>query len=159
MWRKRDLIIASVVIVALISASVGFYELGLNQGKDLGYQNGFSQGSSSTIIQSFTQIQMLPNNTVLINTQPFSANNITVVYSFFVSGAVQNKTVDMSVSAWEASGPGKALFSTNYQSNDSGNVYLPANNLSQLVITFRASPHNSGTVDLVFNSPLRIVFN
>ena len=102
---------------------------------------------------------MLPNNTVLINTQPFSANNITVVYSLFVSGAVQNQTVDMSVSAWEASGPGKALFSTNYQSNDSGNVYLPAKNLNQLVITFRASPHNSGVIDLEFNSPLRIVFN
>ena len=56
MWRKRDLIIATVVTVALISASIGFYELGLNQGKDLGNQNGFSQGSSSTIIQSFTQI-------------------------------------------------------------------------------------------------------
>ena len=159
MWRKRDLIIATVVTVALISASIGFYELGLNQGKDIGYQNGFSQGSSSTIIQSFTQIQMLPNNTVMINTQPFSANNITVEYSFFVSGAGQNQTVDMSVSAWEVSGSGKALFSTNYKSNESGNVYLPAKNLSQLVITFTANPHNSGVIDLVFNGPLLILFN
>ena len=52
MWRKRDLIIASVVIVALISTSVGFYELGLNHGKDIGYQYGFSQGSRSILIES-----------------------------------------------------------------------------------------------------------
>ncbi|MCL4438440.1 MAG: hypothetical protein M1616_03655, partial [Candidatus Thermoplasmatota archaeon] len=80
MWRKRDLIIATVVTVALISASVGFYELGLIHGKDIGYQDGFSRGSSSVLVQAGTMIDLKQNSTVIINVLPFFLPyNVTLV--------------------------------------------------------------------------------
>ncbi len=83
MWRKRNLIIASAPNAVVISASIGFYELGLNQGKDIGYQNGFSQGSSSVLIQMVTMISLKQNSTVIINVLPFFLPyNVALVYSF-----------------------------------------------------------------------------
>ena len=158
MWRKRDLIIASVVIVALISASVGFYELGLNQGKDLGYQNGFSQGSRSVLIQSFSQFSLPPNGTILINTYPFSTSNVSVEYSFYVvNGPGQNQTVNMIIVGWKNSSSEKFLFSTGYKPNDTGIVNLTK--VSAVEIEFRANPNNKAKIDLEFTYPLQIIFN
>ncbi|MCL5782595.1 MAG: hypothetical protein M1476_01635 [Candidatus Thermoplasmatota archaeon] len=155
MWRKRNLLITSVVIVAVISASIGFFELGLNQGEAIGYQTGFSNGSNTILIQSLTQVELQANQTVTIVTQPFSANNINVYYSFVIADPYsQNATVEMSISA-----SGHPLFDTGYHSTDSGNASLSTANLNVLTITFRANQNNGGPIILEFNSPLRISFN
>ncbi len=94
----------------------------------------------------------------MINTRPFSANNITVLYSFFDYGTGQNQTVDMRISAKGIPGSGKTLFNTNYQSNDSDDAYTQQKP-NPAGITFRAGLNNSGVIDLEFYSPLQIAFN
>ena len=160
MWRKRDLIIAFVAIVALISASVGFYELGLNHGKDVGYQNGFSQGSSSVLIQAGTMIGLKQNSTVIINVLPFFLPyNVTLVYSFHVVNlAGQNETVDMTIYGVGSSGSPQLLLNTGYLNNDSGIKPLLTKN-SEPEIIFTANPNNNATAVLQFTSPLRLMFN
>ena len=160
MWRKRDLIIATVVTVALISASVGFYELGLNHGKDVGYQNGFSQGLSSVLIQEGTMIGLKQNSTVIINVLPFFLPyNVTLVYSFYVVNLQgQNETVDMTVYGVGSSGSPPMLFNTGYVNNDSGLKPLYLKNFVPEII-FTANPNNNATAFLQFTTPLWLMFN
>ena len=160
MWRKRDLIIATVVTVALISASVGFYELGLIHGKDIGYQDGFSRGSSSVLVQAGTMIDLKQNSTVIINVLPFFLPyNVTLVYSFFVVNLPgQNQTVNMAIYGVGSSGSPKMLFSTGYVNNDSGIKPLYTKNFEPEII-FTANPNNNTTAVLQFTTPLRLMFN
>jgi hypothetical protein len=160
MWRKRDLIIASLVIIALISSSVGFYELGLNQGKDIGYQNGFSQGSSSVLVQMGTMISLKQNSTVIIDVFPFFLPyNVTLVYSFYVDNLLgQNETVDMTIYGVGDSGIPQLLFNTGYVNNDSGIKPLSTKNIEPEII-FTANPNNNAAAVLQFTSPLRLAFN
>ena len=160
MWRERDLIIATVVTVALISASVGFYELGLIHGKDIGYQNGFSRGSSSVLVQAGTMIGLKQNSTVIINVLPFFLPyNVTLMYSFFVVNLPgQNETVNMGIYGVGSSGSPQMLFSTGYVNNDSGIKPLYTKNFEPEII-FTANPNNNATAVLQFTSPLRLMFN
>ena len=160
MWRKRDLILATAVTVALISASIGFYELGFNHGKDVGYQNGFSQGSNSVLIQAGTMIGLKQNSTVIINVLPFFLPyNVTLVYSFYVVNPPgQNETVDMTIYGVDDSGSPQLLFNTGYLNNDSGIKPLYTKNF-ELEIIFKANPNNNATAVLQFTTPLRLMFN
>ena len=160
MWRKRDLIIATVVTVALISTSVGFYEIGLNHGKDVGYQNGFSQGSSSVLIQAGTMISLKQNSTVIINVLPFFLPyNVTLVYSFYVENLPgQNETVNMDIYGVGSSGSPQMLFNTGYVNNDSGIKPLSTKNFDPEII-FIANPTNNAKAVLQFTAPLRLMFN
>lgn len=153
MSRKTNLFVAlSVVIV--ISASVGFYELGLSRGEAAGYQNGFSDGSNSVLIQMQTDVDLQVNQPLYITTLPFNANHVILSYSFFVISNSQNNAVEMYINA-----PGEPiLFSTGYHSNDTGGVKLSTSNIGQLAITFTANPNNTGTVVLEFTGPLRMTF-
>ena len=151
-----------MVIVVVISASVGFYELGLNQGKDIGYQTGFSNGSNSILIQMDTQIDLQQNGTVIITPPPvFLPNNVTLVYSFSISYPnSSNETVDMIIYGVGAAGSPQLLFNTGYHHNDSGSKPLSTKNRNiELEIIFRANPNNNATVALQFTSPLRLAFN
>ena len=160
MWRKRDLILATAVTVALISASIGFYELGFNHGKDVGYQNGFSQGSNSVLIQAGTMIGLKQNSTVIINVLPFFLPyNVTLVYSFYVVNPPgQNETVDMTIYGVDDSGSSQLLFNTGYLNNDSGIKPLYTKNIEPEII-FKANPNNNATAVLQFTTPLRLMFN
>ena len=160
MWRKRDLILATAVTVALISASIGFYELGFNHGKDVGYQNGFSQGSNSVLIQAGTMIGLKQNSTVIINVLPFFLPyNVTLVYSFYVVNPPgQNETVDMTIYGVDDSGSPQLLFNTGYLNNDSGIKPLYTKNIEPEII-FKANPNNNAAAVLQFTSPLRLMFN
>ena len=162
MWRKRNLIIASVIIVVVIAASVGFYELGLNQGRDMGYQTGFSKGSSSILIRMGSLIDLHPNNTVIITPSPvFLPNNVTLVYSFGVSSPKSpNATVDMIIYGVGASGSPQLLFNAGCRQSDSGSASLSTKNGNiELEIIFTANPNNNGTASLQFTRPLRLVSN
>ena len=160
MWGKRNMIIATAVIVALISASIGFYQLGLNHGKDIGYQNGFSQGSSSVLIQAGTMIGLKQNSTIIINVLPFFLPyNVTLVYSFHVVNlAGQNETVQMLVYGVGSSGSPQLLFNTGYLNNDSGIKPLFTKKFEPEII-FTANPNNNATAVLQFTTPLRLMFN
>ena len=57
MRSKRNLLVTSVIIM-IVFASMGFFETGHNQGVDMEYQNGFSNGTNTILIQWFTQIEM-----------------------------------------------------------------------------------------------------
>jgi len=156
MSRKTNLFVAlSVVIV--ISASVGFYELGLSRGEATGYQNGLSDGFHSVLIQMLTEVgDFQPDQSLLVYAQPLNANYVILSYSFsLVEPSSQNNTVEMCITvAGEA-----PLFSTGYHSNDTSYVNLSTQNITSLSITFKANPSNTEAVVLEFTSPLRMTFN
>lgn len=155
MLNKRNLFVALAVVI-VISASIGFYELGHSRGEAAGYQKGFSNGFHSVLIQSYTMVDLAPNWTFLIVTLPFNANYVILDYSFYaVDPYIHNNTVEMYINA-----PGTpVLFSTGYHSNDTGCVKLSTPNINTLNIMFKANPNNTGTVVLDFNNPLYLIFN
>ena len=71
MWRKKSLLISFIVISLVIFASIGFFELGFSHGKTEGYNAGYFAGSNTILIQSGTQVQLQPNQTLTIVTLPF----------------------------------------------------------------------------------------
>ena len=162
MWGKRNMIIASVVIAVVISASVGFYEIGFGQGNSFGYLNGLSQGRSSVIVQMQTQIHLKPNSTDLFFPPDYLLpNNVTLQYSFSINYPnSQNETVQMLVYGVGSSGSPQLLFNTGYHYNASGVVPLSTKNGSiAFDILFKANPNNSMSIDLDFLSPLMFLFN
>ena len=152
MVETRNLIMAFAMTAIIIAASVGFFEWGMNKGDMKGYQNDFSNGKSSTIIQSFTQIQLQPNQSLLIITFPLPFDNIILSYSFFVGTPFSKSgTVEMVVSAL-----GHPVFSTGYRSNASGGVSINLNE-TELSIFFKANQNNTAMVVLEINSPLMAI--
>jgi hypothetical protein len=152
MVEKRNLIVAFAMTAIIIAASVGFFEWGMNIGETKGYQNGFSNGESSTIIQSLTQVQLQPNQSLLIITFPLPFNNIILSYSFVVvTPFSKSGTVEMNVSAL-----GHPVFSTGYRSNASGGVSIKLNE-TELTIFFKANQNNTAMIVLEINSPLMAI--
>ena len=157
MWSKRHLLIVFGVIVIVVSASIGFFELGLSRGETEGYNAGYFAGLNAILIQSGTQVQLQPNQTLTIVTLPFSASNTDVYYSFVISGPYSlNATVEMNLSS-----PGHTLVGTGYihSMNSVSSLSLSTTNVNVLTIMFRANQNNNGPTVLEFNSPLRMSFS
>ncbi|MCL4340844.1 MAG: hypothetical protein M1431_01930, partial [Candidatus Thermoplasmatota archaeon] len=66
MVEKRIILFVSFAVIVVIAASVGFYEFGLYNGEASGFRSGFAQGASSILIQPMTEIDLEPNQTVLV---------------------------------------------------------------------------------------------
>lgn len=66
--RNKGIFFVVLSVVIVISDSFGFYEIGLARGEAARYQNGFSHGFTSVLIQSYTDVDLLPNETLLITT-------------------------------------------------------------------------------------------
>ena len=157
MWRKKSLLISFIVISLVIFASIGFFELGFSRGKTEGYNAGYFAGTNTILIQSGTQVQLQPNQTLTIVTLPFSASNTDVYYSFVIGGPYSlNATVEMNVSS-----PGHTLFGTGYihPIDSVSSTSLSTTDVNVLNLIFRANPNNKGLIVLEFNSPLRISFD
>lgn len=150
--EKRKFIAAVVITVIIVLASVGFFEIGLEMGKTRGYNQGFSKGSESILLQAFTEIQLQPNQSLLVVTQPLSSDSINLSYSFVVATlSSQPGTVEMNVSAL-----GHQVFSTGFCSGQSGSVSIDATNINEtpLNIVFKANSNNTSMVILDITTPL-----
>lgn len=146
----------ALCVVIVVSDSVGFYEIGFSQGESAGYQNGFSHGFHSVLISNYTDIDLLPNETLPITTLPFSPNYVILTYSFVISApSSQNDTVNMCLFRVGS----HTLFSTGYRSIDCGSVNLSTHNICRLTIAFKANPNAGELIVLTFNSPLWITVN
>ncbi|MHB1709048.1 MAG: hypothetical protein ACYCT2_06205 [Thermoplasmataceae archaeon] len=152
MVEKRNLIAAFAMTVIIVAASVGFFEWGMTTGLTKGYQNGFYEGKSSTIIQGVTEVQLQPNQSLLIATFPLPFDSIILSYSFVVATPfLKTGTVEMNVSAL-----GHLAFSTGYRSNASGYVSVKLNE-TPLNIIFKANKNNTVMIVMEITSPLMAI--
>ena len=137
-----------------VSASAGFYEFGLSNWLNKGYQNGFSGGSNSTLIKTVTFVGFEPNQTRLTVNRPLYQKNVNLSYSLFVGSAnssLQPGKVRIDVSAIS----GQA-FSTGYRYTPTGTISRTVNE-TELSIDFTANPNNVRIIILEFNDPLMIL--
>ena len=150
--EKRKFIVAMFIGIIIVVASAGFFEIGLEMGKTQGYNQGFSKGSESILLQTFTEIQLQPNQSFLVVTQPLASGSINLSYSFVVATPFsQPGTVEMDVSALSL-----LVFSTGFCSGASGFVSINATNINEtpLNIIFKADSNNTSMVILDITTPL-----
>lgn len=156
MADRKKMSTAFAICILLLFASLGSFDLGMGLGYKSGYLTGFSKGTQMNVISTFTEIELAPNQTMVVITQPYSASVVNLSYSIAAVSPVVQKalTVKMSVYAFNT-----LIYSTDYTEFTTGIVKLTNANKTVFSIVFRANPKNVRTVVMDFPSGLYVTGN
>ena len=152
MADRKKMALVFALCMLLLFASLGSFDLGMQ----LGYTSGHNTAPPSKLVSTYTEIELAPNQTMVVITQPYTISIVNLSYSIAAVSpdAQKHLTVEMTVYAF-----GNQIYTTGYTDFTTGDLRLTNANRTVFSIEFRANPKNIQPVVLDFPSGLYISGN